>query len=423
MSVRPPVFDIAHVADVMSPRITHALSLGAIVAGLLMAAPAQAATDQTVLVKFKPGAASTATSALLGTAANKVGAINALGVTVVKTTGSASALVSKLNASGLVEYAELDKTMKITATPNDPRYTELYGLNNTGQTGGTSDADIDAPEAWDAAGLGAFPATGGVKVGIVDTGIRATHQDLSGKVANCAQAYSSIPILAPTLREGSCTDDNGHGSHVAGTIAAKANNGVGVTGVAFNSPLAICKALGGPLGSGSTTGVANCITYLADKGAKVISMSLGGGASSTLESAVNYAVSKDVLLIAAAGNDGDATLNYPAAYANVVSVAATDNKDARASFSNANSDVEVAAPGVDVLSSYNSSDSAYEVLSGTSMATPHVAGVAAIIRGKNAAFTWSQARTKLDGSVDDLGSAGRDANFGFGRVNLVKAAS
>ncbi|MBI5104731.1 MAG: S8 family peptidase [Solirubrobacterales bacterium] len=261
-----------------------------------------------------------------------------------------------------------------------------------------------------------------MKVGIVDTGIRATHQDLSGKVANCARSQGLI-ILAGSIQEGSCSDDNGHGTHVAGTIAGKANNGVGVAGVAFNSPLAICKALGGPLGSGSTSDVANCITWLADKGAKVISMSLGGGDSTTLKNAVQYAAGKDVLLIAAAGNDGDATLNYPAAYAEVVSVAATDNKDQRASFSNANADVEIAAPGVDVLSSYNSSDTSYTTLSGTSMATPHVSGVAAVIRGKNPAFTAAQARSKLDASVDDKGAAGRDAQFGFGRVNLQKAAT
>jgi subtilisin family serine protease len=127
--------------------------------------------------------------------------------------------------------------------------------------------------------------------------------------------------------------------------------------------------------------------------------------------------------VAAAGNDGDATHNYPAAYSEVVSVAATDNRDARASFSNANADVEVAAPGVNVLSSYNSSDTSYTTLSGTSMATPHVSGVAAVIFGRNPAQTAAQVRTKLDASVDDLGAAGRDTSFGFGRVNLVKAAT
>jgi thermitase len=402
-------------------RSVRVLAIASAVCGF-MASPASAASAETVIVKFRPGASSAATSALLG-AAQKVGAVDALGATVVAPAGDASALVRALNASSLVEYAELNGTMRVLATPNDPRYAELYGLHNTGQTGGTADADIDAPEGWDAAGLAAFPSTGGVKVGIVDTGIRSTHEDLAGKVANCASAYSSIPIGSPTVREGTCSDDNGHGTHVAGTISANANNGRGVTGVAFNSPLAICKALGGPLGSGSTAGVANCITYLADKGAKVISMSLGGGASTTLQNAVAYATGKDALLIAAAGNDGDATANYPAAYAQVVSVAATDNRDQRASFSNANADVEIAAPGVDVLSTYNGSNTSYTELSGTSMATPHVAGVAAIIRQRNAAFSWTQARTKLGSSVDDKGAPGRDPQFGFGRVNLVKAAS
>jgi thermitase len=402
-------------------RIARAAALAG-AAGMLVAAPsASAAGSQNVIVKPKRGVPAAAISAVLGSA-QQLGTVNALGATIVRPAGDAAALVSALRTSGLVEYAEIDRAMRVLATPNDPRYAELYGLHNTGQTGGTADADIDAPEGWDLAGLGAFPATGGAKVGIVDTGIRATHEDLTGKVADCAQAYSAVPVLAPTLREGTCSDDNGHGTHVAGTISANANNGKGVTGVAFTSPLGICKALGGPLGSGSTSGVASCITYLADKGPKVISMSLGGGDSATLKRAVDYAVAKDALLIAAAGNDGDATLNYPAAYANVVSVAATDDRDARASFSNANADVEIAAPGVDVLSSYNGSNTSYTTLSGTSMATPHVAGVAAVIRTKNAGFTGAQTRTKLTSSVDDLGAAGRDPQFGFGRVNLAKAA-
>jgi subtilisin family serine protease len=157
----------------------------------------------------------------------------------------------------------------------------------------------------------------------------------------------------------------------------------------------------------------------------VISMSLGGGASSTLQSAVNYAWqnggANGSVLVAAAGNDGDATLNYPAAYPNVVSVAATDNRDQRASFSNANSDVEVAAPGVNVLSSYN--DGGYRTLSGTSMATPHASGTTAIIWDKYPTATAAQIVAKLDAATDDLGPAGRDTSYGFGRVNLLKAAT
>jgi thermitase len=266
-----------------------------------------------------------------------------------------------------------------------------------------------------------------VKVGIVDTGILATHEDLVGKVADCATSQGVIPLVSGTIKTGTCADDNGHGTHTSGTITANTNNGKGVAGVAFNSQLAVCKALGGPLGQGSTADVANCITWVHDRGAKVISMSLGGGDSTTLHNAVNYAWAGGgtggSVIVAAAGNDGNSTVNYPAGYAEVVSVAATDANDAKASFSNVNSDVEIAAPGVNVLSTYDSSNSSYTTLSGTSMATPHVAGVTALIWDRNTAATASSVRSKLDTSVDDLGAAGRDTSFGFGRVNLVKAES
>jgi thermitase len=392
------------------PRLLRS-ALPAVFVALLLAAPASAAGGQ-VIVKFAPGHA---TSSTLPSGAALGGTIHALGAHVVKTTGDPAAAAAALNAKPGVEYAEVDKPMQLLAPPNDPRYPELYGLNNTGQTGGTADADIDAPEGWDLAGMGAFPAAGGVKVGVVDTGITQTHEDLVGKTVDCGQSVGGM------ITVGVCVDDNGHGTHVAGTIAGIANNGRGVTGVAFNSPLSICKALSGPLGQGTTSDVASCITWEADRGVKVISMSLGGGAATTLQNAVRYAASHDVVIVAAAGNDGNATLSYPAAYAEVVSVAATDSRDVRASFSNANSDVEIAAPGVNVLSSYN--DGGYRVLSGTSMATPHVAGVAAVIRTKNPTFTAAQARSKLDASVDDEGAAGRDTQYGFGRVNLAKAAS
>jgi thermitase len=383
----------------------------AVVAALLVAAPASAAGGS-VIVKFAPGA--DARAALPGSA-SLAGTVHGLGARVVDTTGDPAALAATLDALPTVEYAEVNAPMRVLATPNDPRFTQLYGLSNTGQTGGTPDADIDAPEGWDVAGMGAFPATGGAKVGIVDTGILSTHEDLAGKTADCGQSVGGA------VSSGACLDDNGHGTHVAGTIAGIANNGRGVAGVAFNSPLSICKALSGPLGQGTTADVASCITWLTDRGVRVISLSLGGGAATTLQNAVRYAARRDVVLVAAAGNDGNATLNYPAAYAEVVSVAATDSRDVRASFSNANADVEIAAPGVAVVSTYN--DGGYRSLSGTSMATPHVAGVTAVIRTRNPAFSAAQARSKLDASVDDKGAAGRDTSYGFGRVNLVKAAS
>jgi thermitase len=397
---------------------------------LAVAATASAAdyVSGRVIVKYNDGV-SAANRASVERGAGVAGLLETIrgGARVVKVSGSVPAAAAALNRSAAVEYAEPDYILRTNAVPNDPRFGELYGLNNTGQGGGTADADIDAPEGWDVAGLGGFPGSGGAKVGIVDTGILQTHEDLVGKTANCAQSRGILPIFAGSIQEGSCADDNGHGTHVSGTISGNANNGKGVAGVAFNSPLAMCRALGGPLGSGSTSDVANCIRWTHDKGAKVISMSLGGGASTTLQQAVQYAWAGGgtggSVLVAAAGNDGDATLNYPAAYAEVVSVAATDNRDQRASFSNANSDVEIAAPGVNVLSTYNGSNTSYSSLSGTSMATPHVAGVTAVIWNKYPTASASTIRSKLDAAVDDKGAAGRDANFGFGRVNLQKAAT
>jgi subtilisin family serine protease len=197
----------------------------------------------------------------------------------------------------------------------------------------------------------------------------------------------------PTIVNGKCADDNGHGTHVAGTIAAIANNG-GVAGVAFNSPLDN------------------------QHGAKIISMSLGGSGSATLQAAVIKATNNGSLLIAAAGNSSDSTVSYPAGYPEVVSVAATDNRDQRVSFSSFNNDVEIAAPGVNVTSTWN--NGGFNTISGTSMATPHVSGVAALIAGTNPSGGPAAWRAELDAAVDDKGAPGRDPQYGFGRVNLSK---
>jgi thermitase len=393
---------------------------------ILCAGSAQAAKYESnqVIVKYADGVSTAQRVALFDRTgvAKTLGAVAGVDAKVVRVDGDPAAVAARLNRSSLVQYAEPNLILRVDAIPNDARFGELYGLNNTGQTGGTSDADIDAPEGWDAAGLGSFPASGGVKIGIVDTGIDQTHPDLSGQTVACAKSQGLLPIMSGSIQVGQCADDNDHGTHVAGTIAAKANNGIGVAGVAFNADLVICKALGGPLGTGSTADVANCINWVASQGAKVISMSLGGGASTTLQNAVASAWNNGngAVIVAAAGNDGDATLNYPAAYAQVVSVAATDNRDARASFSNANSDVEIAAPGVNVLSTVRGGG--YATLSGTSMATPHVSAVAGVLRQLFPAENAAAIRNRLDAAVNDLGPAGRDTSFGFGRVNLCKAA-
>ena len=396
------------------------VSLLALMAGLTGTAQAAKYDDDSVIVKFASGVSSAQRAALFSTAGvnRTVGSVKGVGAQVVNVQGDPAVVARRLNRSALVTYAEPNFILRATAIPNDPLFPELYGLNNTGQTGGRSDADIDAPEGWDAAGLGGFPATGGTKIGIVDTGIDQTHPELSGKVVDCGAAFGG------TVLNGTCADDNMHGTHVAGTIAAKANNATGVAGVAFNSNLTICKALYTAAGTGLTSDVANCINWTHTHGAKVISMSLGGGESATLKNAVAAAwengSATGSVLVAAAGNDGDSTLNYPAAYPEVVSVAATDHNDTRATFSNANADVEVAAPGVNVLSTIPGGQ--YAELSGTSMATPHTSGVVGVLWQLFPADTASGIRSRLDAAVDDLGPAGRDQSFGFGRVNLCKAA-
>jgi thermitase len=401
------------------PRVAVPLAAAA-VASMTFAASALAAPydADTVIVKFRPGVSSVVQRAALDVpgAGRSLGRIDGVGAYVVRTSRDPAAVARVLGRSRFVDYAEPNFILAKQATPNDALFPDEYGLHNTGQTGGSSDADIDAPEGWDAAGLGGFPTSGGVKVGVIDTGFDRTHPDLAGKLAGCATSYSA----GVTVVNGVCDDDNGHGTHVSGTIAANTNNDAGVAGVAFNSRIVSCKALATAAGTGLTSDIANCLNWTSNQGVRVISMSLGGGESATLQTAVRNAAAKDILLIAAAGNDGDSTANYPAAYSEVMSVAATDHDDQRASFSNANADVEIAAPGVNTQSTFLGGT--YIQLSGTSMATPHVSGVAAVLFGQTPGSSASAVRSKLTSTSDDLGSAGRDQSFGFGRANLCNAA-
>ena len=398
----------------------RAISIAVLAAAVLLlpAAAGHAASyePRQVIVDYAAGTSKAQRMAL----ARRVGITRALApvmgvrARVMRVTGNPAVAARRLNRSRLVRYAEPNAIVHAAWYPNDPRFGELYGLHNTGQGGGLPDADIDAPEGWLAAGLEGFPASGGVRVGIVDTGIDLDHPDLAGQTVACAQSFDVLEV-------GQCADGNGHGTHVAGTLAAKTNNGIGIASVAFNSDLVVCKALDDD-GAGSLADVANCIGWTSSQGARVISLSLEGGDFVTLHDAVSsaWANGTGALVVAAAGNEGDATLAYPAAYPEVVSVAATDDRDVHADFSNANADVEVAAPGVDVLSTVPGGG--YELLSGTSQATPHVAGVAAVLRQLFPSENAAAIRNRLDAAVDDLGPAGRDPTFGFGRVNLCKAA-
>ena len=314
----------------IGPRVLATALAAALSLVLASAASAASYDPHTLLVKFRSGTSVAQQRAALdlpGVGRDR-GQIGGIGTHVVSVSRDPAALAAVLSRSSVVAYAEPNFVLRAQATPNDSLYTSEYGLNNTGQTGGSADADIDAPEGWDLAGLQAFPSTGGVKVGIVDTGIDKTHPDLAGKAVGCATSYNAGLLI----HNGVCPDDNGHGSHVSGTISANTNNATGVSGVAFNSPIVMCKALATAAGTGLTSDIANCINWVAGQGVKVISMSLGGGDNATLKAAVQRAYNNGngVLIVAAAGNDGDATLNYPAAYSEVVSVAATDTTSAYA---------------------------------------------------------------------------------------------
>jgi subtilisin family serine protease len=370
---------------------------------LVVPAAAQDAAPGSVLLQLRAGAR-------YGRSLRQAGAegagvlVRGTRVRVVPVSGDPQAAARRLDRARGVSWAEPNWTLRALGAPDDPLFGDQSDL-----------AQLGFPAAWDAAGIGAaagWPRTGGVPVGIVDSGIDASHPDLRGRIAACAAASGG------RVTPGACADEVGHGTHVAGTIGAAANDRAGIAGIAFASPLIVCKALDGPDGSGTTADVAACIAWTHQAGAKVISMSLGGPASRTLAAAVTAAWDRGgrggSLLVAAAGNDGDATLEYPAALPDVISAAAVDAAGNPAPFSNANADVELAAPGVDVLS--DRAGGGYVRMSGTSMATPHVAAVAALVAAADPGSARAL-RARLDSTAKDLLAPGRDPATGFGLID------
>ncbi|WP_343230392.1 S8 family peptidase [Salinilacihabitans rarus] len=243
----------------------------------------------------------------------------------------------------------------------------------------------------------------GADVAVIDTGIDEDHPDLEANLGAGADFTGT----------GSWDDDNGHGTHCAGTVAAVDNN-EGVVGVAPEATLHAAKVLDSQ-GSGYYDDIAAGIEWTADQGYDVGSMSLGGSASSVVEDAVQYADSEGVLLVAAAGNDGPCSdcVSHPAAYPEVVAVSATDENDDLASFSSTGPEIEIAAPGAGVYSTYN--DGGYNTLDGTSMACPHVAGGGAVLIANGASA--SDARQQLRDGADDICRC--EADQGYGRLNVA----
>ena len=358
-----------------------------------------------------------------GPALKALGSLGGRGSLLIETAPNVSYAEVKTSLSGLpgFRYVEPDFIISLDATtPNDPSFPSLYGLNNTGQTGGTLDADIDAPEAWDLT-IGSRS----IVVGVIDTGVDYTHPDLAaniwtnpGEIAgdgidNDGNGYvDDVHGYDFVNNDGDPMDDNGHGTHVSGTIGAVGNNAVGVAGVNWQVQIMGLKFLDSN-GSGPTSAAVSALNYATmmrnnyGVNIRLTNNSWGGGAfSQALSDAITASGNAGMLFVAAAGNsasNNDATPSYPASYnlPNIIAVAATDQNDALASFSNYGAtSVDLAAPGVSILSTYP--NNTYSSMSGTSMATPHVSGAAALAWSYAPGATYQQIRDALFDGVDPL---------------------
>lgn len=365
-----------------------------------------------ILVKFRPHVSLLgAQSSLYAEGVQPMEALPHSGIIRVRVPpGQEKEMIARLSARGDVAFAEPNYIVTVTGSPNDLFFTSQWNLNNTGQTGGTPDADIDAVEAWDV-----HTGSNNITIAIIDTGVDLTHPDLA---ANLVAGYDFANNDADP------SDDHGHGTHVAGIAAAVGNNGQGVAGVSWNAKIMPLKALWAD-GSGTIDNVAQAVRYAVDNGAKVINLSLGARFSSwpcgwsTIEDAFNYAVSNGAVIAAASGNDYQLGVNCPGAYDQAIAVGSTTNTDTRSSFSNYGPRLDIAAPGSNIFSTLRGGF--YGTMSGTSMATPHVAGLAALVWSFAPSLTNSQIRSIIETTADDLGPAGWDQEFGYGRINAWRA--
>lgn len=308
-----------------------------------------------------------------------------------------------------IEYAEPNYLVNALTVPNDTFFGQQWALQNTGQGGGTPNADIHATQAWDI-GKGSSD----IIIAIIDTGCDLTHPDLIGRFT---AGYDYVN------NDSDPSDDNGHGTFCAGIAAAATDNQLGIAGFGWGCRIMPVKVLDAN-GSGTEINLANGITYAVDSGAKVISLSLGGQQpSQTMAEALKYAYDRNVVVCAASGNDGVLGVNYPAAYGPLcIAVAATDRNDQRASFSSFGPEVDVAAPGVDILSTWKGGD--FLTASGTSAATPFVAGLAGLLLSQDRTLTPDEVEWKIETACDDVNIAtnpGSDNYLGNGRINAAYA--
>jgi subtilisin family serine protease len=373
------------------------------------AQPGPGHDPDTILVRFKassPPSERAQAHVLAGGRAHKIfSLVEGLQVVRVPRGMSVKDAIELYQRHPAVLYAEPNWIVQHQATPNDPSFGSLWGLNNTGQSGGVPDADIDAVEAWNLS-----TGSSGVVVAVIDSGIDWNHPDLSANLFRNTPDCNSNGVdddgngqiddcfgIDTANNDSNPLDDNSHGTHVAGTIGATGNNGVGVIGVNWTVRIMACKFLGAA-GSGSVSDAIDCMEYvklMKDRGVDIVATNNswgGGGFSQSLLDAIDAHLQRGILFIAAAGNNGsnnDATPFYPAGYSlpNVISVAATTRTDSLASFSNfGRQTVDLGAPGEAILST--TPNNTYSFFSGTSMATPHVTGVAALLKAQDPSRDW-----------------------------------
>ena len=427
----------------------------AVVAGVLalggpalQAAPAKKPTSQTVPGDVIVGFQSDVSAADQQRILKSVGADEKMswkkihGSLAHIASGDVDAAIAALGKDPRVRYAEPNSVISIDSLPNDPSFGNTWGLNNTGQTingsPGAPDADIDAPEAWNVT-----TGSSNVTVAVIDTGVDWSHPDLSSQIwinsgENCSGCrtdgidndhngfvddWHGWDFVG---NDNNPTDDHGHGTHVAGTIGAAGNNGVGVAGINWTVRIMPVKFLNAQ-GSGTDANAVSAVLYAAQNGAAVMNNSWADNVySQALADAITVADQHNSLFVAAAGNNGtdnDSTPTYPASYdmPNVLAVAATDNTDNRAFFSNVgHRSVDLGAPGVDIYSTWPGGG--YQYLSGTSMATPHVTGAAALAK---AAFPSASAvglKALLLGTVDPKPALATTTSSG-GRLNVGNAVA
>ncbi len=304
------------------------------------------------------------------------------------------AVATALANNPQIKFVEKNFLAESVLVPNDPGYASQWHLPR-----------ISAPGAWDIS-----QGSSSVSIAIVDSGVDPTHPDLAAKLI---PGYNFL---------GSNTDTHdvyGHGTAVAGTAAALTNDGIGGAGLAWNNtimPLVVINSSN----LATYADIASAINYAADHGAKVINLSLGGSSySSTLQNAVNYAWSKGAVIVAAAGNNLNGANFYPAALVNVMAVSATDGNDNPASFSNFGSWIAVAAPGTAIYTTNNGGG--YGSWQGTSFSTPQVSALAALILSRNGTLSNQQVVDLIKNNADDLGAAGVDPYYGYGRINAYRA--